>query len=551
MARSPLASGAHVTPSSSVELRAVQWRFPSGSSLWPSPIDLTLSHERTGLVGRNGSGKSLLCTLVAGSRQPTSGVVVRHVRVHAVEQEPVGNTASDLAGLGTYFAALRRIESGQADEADWDLIDGHWDLSARWAVAIRDAALPEITPDDAVSSLSGGQRQRVALAGAFLLQDAFLVLDEPSNHLDATAREWLLARMAQWPAGMLVASHDRALLSQMDRIVEIDANGVHCYGGNYDFYCEQRALADAAAHAELAHARAERSRAERTLREQHDAQQRRAAKGRRFGKDANLAGVHLSRLKDGAQAHDGRETQRRQKAAEATSEAVSRAAARIAPAQGVALSLPQSDVPEGRLVLRAEGLCLPFFPDAEPFDLILHGPRRVALMGGNGSGKSTLLRVLAGQFPCIAGQLNVFVPAALLDQHALADIPATETVLDLLRESPLAEAELRSRLALLGLMSTTVVRPVGELSGGERMKAALARALWGREPSALLLLDEPGNHLDLPSQRALEEALADFKGALIVASHDRHALAAFQVDVHWMARQGHVAVWRGPADGSE
>ena len=133
----------------------------------------------------------------------------------------------------------------------------------------------------------------------------------------------------------------------------------HSYGGNYDFYSVQRALTDAAAQADLAHARAERTRAQRTLRAQHDAQLSRAAKGRRFGKEANLPGVYPSRLKDGAQAYDGRETQRRQKTAEAASAAVRSAAARVAPDAAVALTLQQSHVPERRLVVRAEGLRLP------------------------------------------------------------------------------------------------------------------------------------------------------------------------------------------------
>lgn len=544
-----IASGVPAAPAASIELRDAQWRFPSGSPLYPDPINLTLRRERTGLVGRNGSGKSLLCALIAGHLTPSSGVVVRHVPVHAVVQEPIGNTASDLAGLSQYFAAFSRIESGLAEQDDWDLAEGRWDLPAKWAIAMRDAGLPAIGPDDAASTLSGGQRQRVALAGAFLMSGTFLVLDEPSNHLDAGARDWLLNRMAQWPSGAIIASHDRALLARMDRIVEIESNGLQSYGGNYDFYSQQRDLANAAAQADLAHARAERARARRTWREQHDAQQRRAAKGRRFGKDANLPGVYLSRLKGGAEAYDGRELQRRQKAAEAANSAVSSAAARVEDSPGVALLLQPSHVPEGRLVLRAENLRLPFFPNAAPFDLSLQGPRRVALTGPNGGGKSTLLRLIArhgtkqhaGQRNPGERGLQVNVAAALLDQHALSDVSAASTVLDLLAGSPLSEPERRTRLALLGLDGAAVVRPVVELSGGERMKAALARALWGQEPAALLLLDEPGNHLDLPSQRALESALADFNGALIVASHDPYALAAFQVDVQWVVRAGHVS----------
>ena len=220
-----LSPAAPNAPVSAIELRAAEWRFSSGASLWPTPIDLTLLRQRTGLVGRNGSGKSLLCALVAGDRSPTSGSVDRHGPVCAVGQEPSGETAADLAGLGAPFAALRRIEAGKAAPADWDLADGQWDLPGRWDSALREARLPPIRPNDDASLLSGGQRQRVALDAVFLRQGTFLVLDEPSNHLDASAHDWLLAKMTQWPTGLLIASHDRALLRGMDRIIEIDANG--------------------------------------------------------------------------------------------------------------------------------------------------------------------------------------------------------------------------------------------------------------------------------------------------------------------------------------
>lgn len=530
-------------PTSPIELRHLQWQPPGGAPLWATPLHATLARERTGLVGRNGSGKSVLCALIDGRLAPTQGQVLGHAPVLALAQQADGATAADLSGLGPRLAALARIEQGTPLGGDWALADGHWDLPARWQAALQDAGLPAIDPARPAHTLSGGQRQRVALAGAFLARGALLVLDEPSNHLDADARAWLAARIAGWPGGLLLASHDRTLLEGMDRIIELSASGLYTCAGSYSFYSERRAAEDAAAQAVLEHARAERDRSRQVLRSQHDAQQRRAAQGRRFGKDANLSGIYLGRLKEGAQAFDGREQQRRQQALADAQARVADAAARIAPAAGVALALPASRVPEGRLALRLEQVRLPHVGPAAPaIDAALHGPRRVALTGPNGGGKSTLLRVIARQLLPLAGQVTAPLPCARLDQHHHAGLRPEYSVLRALAGSPLAEADLRTRLALLGLGAAHITRPSAHLSGGERLKATLACALWGAAPAALLLLDEPGNHLDLPSLRALEQALSAFDGALIVASHDVASLRALGVDTHWRMDAGALRV---------
>lgn len=154
-------------------------------------------------------------------------------------------------------------------------------------------------------------------------------------------------------------------------------------------------------------------------------------------------------------------------------------------------------------------------------NLHLTGPVRVAVHGPNGCGKSTLLKVLAGQRQAVAGECSVHVPSAYIDQH-LGLLDNHRSIIEQLNllGTPLTEAELRTRLALLQLDALRVIQPVAQLSGGERLKAAMAIALWRHVPAQLLLLDEPSNHLDLESVTAFEQALQGFGGAMVVVSHD-------------------------------
>ena len=200
--------------------------------------------------------------------------------------------------------------------------------------------------------------------------------------------------------------------------------------------------------------------------------------------------------KASAERHAGRERLRMQAAAQALDAAVRQASAAVAPAAAIALALPETAVPAGRRVLHVEAATRPG-PPAPALSLSLSGPIRLALQGPNGCGKSTLLAMLAGELAPLGGRCEVGVPTAILDQRASA-LGDAETLLQALDRlgARLPQGELRSRLALLGLGPAQVDAPAARLSGGERIKAALACALWRREPAQFLLLDEPTNHLD-------------------------------------------------------
>ena len=515
-----------------LQLDRLSFVLPDGRTLF-SDLQFSFAPQRIGLVGDNGVGKSVLARLLAGQAQPSSGAVRCDGRVHYVAQELDPErypTVAALAGMDDLLAALARIAEGSVDEADYALVGERWDAHTRLRQALDALDLRHVDADMPTVSLSGGERQRIALQGAWLSQADWLVLDEPSNHLDVQQRARLVAQMARWPGGLLLVSHDRGLLEHVDAIVELSSQGLRSYGGNYAMDAQQRALEQAGFAAALQAEKAGARREQRDAQQQAERQQKRVVRGERDGREGNQSKLLLDARKEKSQDSQGKLRLRAQEAQQVRQQRVMDASARCAPEMERLLLAPDSAVPNGKLILELRDVVLPY-GQAQPVSLVISGPRRLAVTGNNGSGKSTLLRVIAGQLAPASGEVLCHARVAWLDQHAGLQDGEWSAVQRLQeRNSTMAEGDLRTRLALLGIAGARATMPSRLLSGGERMKVALAAELYAQAPPQLLLLDEPDNHLDLASLQALEQMLLQYRGALLVVSHDQAFLDAINLD---------------------
>jgi len=528
-------------------LHGVDITLPDGRILFHD-LHATFDAATVGLIGPNGSDKSTLGRVLAGLQAPSAGRIERPGRIGHVEQLAApaqARTLAEVAGLAAPLDALRRLAAGEARADDVDLVGEGWDLDARWQALLDDAGIPS---DRLPGALSGGQRTLLALIGAFCSDADLLVLDEPGNHLDRANRAFLLERMRAWRQsgrGLLLVSHDRELLEHVERTLEVHARGLRHYGGGWSLVAAQRDTERAAAGARLERARTERRQGEARLRDQAERAAHKAARGARAKADGGLPKIVLNALPQRAERTDGARAARHARERQALRADVGAAFAAFAAfgALGQAPVFPQLDVaiPPGQTALACDGLVARHGP-RQALSWRATGAARIAITGPNGCGKSTLLRTLAGDIAPRCGSVHA-LPGALLDQD-LALLAPDRSLLDQLRAVATAhdEGRLRQMLARAGLGSDRIGRPAAHLSGGERMRGALLRAVLRTPAPRLLMLDEPTNHLDLGGVEALEAMLGSWPGALVVVSHDARFLEKLGLTgrLAWTADGWHV-----------
>ncbi|MGV2981896.1 ATP-binding cassette domain-containing protein [Camelimonas sp. ID_303_24] len=495
-------------------------------------LSLSVGTERVGLVGRNGAGKSTLLAMACGALAPLAGAVTRRGSAGLLAQDwPPGQSIAQALGVAGALAVLARILAGNGTEEDFSAAD--WGLEGRLGDALTRAGMAGMAVDRPISSLSGGERVRIGVARLLLEAPDLLLLDEPTNNLDADGRDLIHRLVRDWRGGVLVASHDRALLEHMDRIVELTPVGVHVVGGGWSAFVAVREAERARAAAEAERTSAALREAEREAQRQREAKDRRDKAGRAFAAKGSAPKILLGARANRAGNSGGRMQRIGERLVSDASAQADAARAQVEVVTPLTISLPATRMPADAEVLRLEQVTAVRGGRAfGPWSLHLRGPERVAISGPNGAGKSTLLAIAAGLLPPSGGHaLRAEGRIALLDQH-VSLLDAQASILDNFRRlNPQGEVnDAFAACARFAFRNRDALRLVGTLSGGERMRAGLACTLAGAEPPWLLALDEPTNHLDIASVELLEQALRAFDGALLVVSHDAAFLEAIGVE---------------------
>jgi len=489
--------------------------------------------EKIGLVGPNGAGKSTLFRMIAGEDQPDEGQVAadRGISIGYFSQD-VGEmsgrsaVAEVMDGAGPVSAVageLKLLEAAMADpeqeaemediiarygevQARFEELDGYA-LEGRSREALAGLGFSQEMMEGDVGKLSGGWKMRVALARILLMRPDVMLLDEPSNHLDLESLIWLEQFLKGYEGALLMTSHDREFMNRIaGKIIEIDGGSLTTYSGNYEFYQQQRALADKQQQA------------------QFERQQAMLAKEikfiERFKARASHAAQVQSRVKKLEKIERVEPPKRRQTIA-----------FEFAPA-------PRSgeDVASLKNVHKGFGSRRIY----QGLDFMIRRRERWCVMGVNGAGKSTLLKLIAGSTEPDDGTVAIggSVKMGYFAQHAMDLLDGERTVFQSLEDSfPQAgQGSLRALAGCFGFSGDDVEKKCRVLSGGEKARLVMAKMLY--DPPNFLVLDEPTNHLDMATKEMLIDALAEFEGTMLFVSHDRHFLAALSNRVLELTPEG-------------
>jgi len=340
--------------------------------------------------------------------------------------------------------------------------------------------------------------------------------------------------LERWQGGVLVASHDRALLECVDRIVELTPIGITIFGGAWSAFAEQRDAIRARAEADLGRASDALRQTERAVQKAKEKKARRDKAGRAWRATGSQDKMLMDAEKQRAETSAARENRLADRLIGDRAQAIEEARARVEILTPLAIDLPNTALPGGRELVTFRDVAMAFAGRAlfGPLSFEVRGPERIAIRGANGTGKSTLLRLIAGELKPSAGTIHRPTDrVAVLDQH-VGLLDQASSILDNLRRlnPDLSGNDAHAALARFAFRSKVALQISGTLSGGERLRAGLACVFARPQPPFLLLLDEPTNHLDLASIEELENALREFDGALIVVSHDQAFLQAIGVE---------------------
>lgn len=475
-----------------LSVRGLSFELPNGRPLF-THVNFNLSTQRTALVGPNGVGKTVLAKILGGELEPSSGEVLRTGAVSVFSQREIPKRISAQEYL---FEKYSWSELGER------LLEG-------------------IDLNTFCTDLSGGQWMRVRLARA--LDESFLILDEPTNDLDREGREALLHFLRNSHQGLLLISHDRECLGVCDEVLELSNRGLTKYGFGWSEYTNARREEREGLQKTLAVAKKARSSAALHREEQVLRQEKRNRRGSEMAARGGVPKILLGARKRNAEATTGKKDAETLARAEQSVRETHQALEEIKTDPTMYADLEGQSLPAQKLVAEAEGFNIHFAEWLFKEDLRFswRGSVRLAIRGANGSGKSTLLKCLMGGSFSTRGEFRRGTLTTLYVDQRCAMLDEGKSIFENVRDhSDYSETEIRNGLAKFLFTKESVFQKVSTLSGGERLRVALACGFLRAAQPELLVLDEPTNNLDLPNIEFLENLVRRFKGALVVVSHD-------------------------------
>ena len=493
------------------------------------------SGEKTALTGNNGCGKSTLMRILAGEAAPSAGSVHCSGHLYYVPQhfgQYDGRTVAQVLGIDRKLTALHAILNGDTAEEHFARLDNDWNIEERTQAVLHAWHLNGISLLRPLEGLSGGEKTRLFLAGMELKEPDTLLLDEPTNHLDTAGRKRLYNFVHRTSATVLVISHDRTLLNLLPAICELSRNGLACYGGNYDFYKEQKEVHRNALQQQLEEKEKALRLARKTAREMEERKARQNTRGEKASIKKGIPRILLGGLKNHAENSSSKLSNVHAEKTDKIQQEITNLKGSLPQTNKLKTDFNASALHTGKILVTAQNINF-HYPDSNtnlwtvPLSFQLRSGNRFCIKGDNGSGKTTLLKLITGELTPTGGTIERadFTYIYLDQEYSLIQNEYTVSEqAEAFNLRHLPEHETKTILNRYLFPQDVWNKPCSKLSGGEKMRLAFCCLMIADNTPDLFILDEPTNNLDIESIEIITATIRNYQGTVLAVSHDRDFL---------------------------
>jgi ATPase subunit of ABC transporter with duplicated ATPase domains len=521
-----------------INLQNISYLHPDKELLF-SNISMTVAaRDKIALIGNNGAGKSTLLKIIAKELQPADGQVIVDTEPYFVPQiygQFNQLTIAEALGIDKKLNALKEILNGATSDKNFTLLKEDWTIEDRCMEALDNWQLNALNLWQKMDSLSGGEKTKVFLAGISIHRPELILLDEPSNHLDHKGRRLLYDFIESTKSTLIVVSHDRKLLNFVSMVCELGKLGMNLYGGNYDFYAEQKRLENNALSQDIQSKEKALKKAKEKEQEAIERQQKLDSRGKGKQEKAGVSRIMMNTLRNSAEKSTSKLKAVHAEKLNGISLQLQELRSLLADIDQMKFGFPDSRLHKGKVLFSAMDINFTYAEQPlwyENLTFQITSGERISLKGENGTGKTTLIKLVLGDLEPQSGTVHRSEKKSIYidqDYSLLNNELKVYEQAQQFNTSALQEHEIKIRLSRFLFTSDDWDKSCSSLSGGEKMRLMLCCLTIGNQSPDIIVLDEPTNNLDIQNIEILTAAINQYKGTLIVVSHDETFLGQVNI----------------------